>query len=283
MPGHDIQSLMVPLMMPSVSHVDSRPFPLPGARMSRFRRFGFDLCLLIVGPWSVGILMPLFQGPASARPRDNAELGAAPQAPPFAIVAVVPFVVEPLPFPGAPNRPDQDQRVRRLAEEASARAARSLVCQQIAGSVERVPSRDAAAVQVLVAGTVRLPVSLPPDLHGLRAQMRHGPFVSATVVMQRADGTILAREEAPLNWGDIRWAYGAKFRRFRPLDDILDDFVRKVVDRAIKRLREHDWRRETAVSAGSAPHSATNGEYENVFTATGLHFVRQRGRPNCSG
>jgi hypothetical protein len=251
--------------------------------MRRSRRFAFGLCLWVVGPWSVEILMPLFQGPASARPRDSAVLGAAPQAPPFAIVAVVPIVVEPQSFPGAPIRPDQDQRVRRLAEEASARAARSLVCQQIAGSVERAPSRDAVSAAVLVAGTVRLPVSLPPDLHGLRAQMRHGPFVTATVVIQRADGTILAREETPLNWGDIRWAYGAKFRRLRPLDDILDDFVRKVVDRAIKRLREHDWRRETAVSAWSAPHPTTNGEYQNVFTATGRHFVMQRGRPNCSG
>src|SRR5262249_12425825 len=115
-------------------------------------------------------------------------------------------------------------------------------------SVERIPSGNASSAPVLVAGVVRLPVSLPPYMHGLRAQMRHGCFITATVVLQRADGTILAREETPLNWGDVRWAYGAKFRELRPLDQILEDFVRKVVDRAIKRLRQHDWGRRVGLA-----------------------------------
>lgn len=172
---------------------------------------------------------------------DRTAMGAGPRPPAFAKVVVAPFVVQPQPFPGALERPEGGELERRLAEEAASRAARSLVRQRIASVAERVPSREAAAEgTVVVTDPVRLPLALPPDVRGLRAAFRPGIFAIAEVTMRRADGTFLAREQATLKWDEVRWTRGGKVRRARPLDDVLQDAVRKVVDRAVKRLKRHD-------------------------------------------
>lgn len=87
---------------------------------------------------------------------------ASKPVPPLPEVAVVPFVIIPQTLDGAPTRADQDALVRRLAEEASERAERSLLRQHLAAAVEWPSSRASATAPVLLAGTVRLPLSLPP-------------------------------------------------------------------------------------------------------------------------
>jgi hypothetical protein len=166
---------------------------------------------------------------------------ASRPAPPLPKVAVVPFVIIPQALDGAPTRADQDVLVRRLAEEASERAARSLLRQHFAAAVERPSSPSSATAPVLLAGTVRLPLSLPPRLCGYGSWFHRGRFATAEVKVQRADGTLVAREEVILDWCDIRWYWGAgRLRHSRPLDDVLVDFVRKATDGAVKRLKQHD-------------------------------------------
>jgi hypothetical protein len=178
---------------------------------------------------------------------------------PLAKVIVLPFAIVAQPIDGASNRVDQQTIVRRLAEEATARAERSLLQQRIAVAVEQLPFPVAGGVSVTAVtsdsrpggagaegpvqleGTVRLPVSLPAPLTGPRSWFHRGPFATAEVELRRAGGAVIAREAATLDWRDVRWFTGAgRLRRSRPLDEVLIDFARKATDRAIKRLKAHE-------------------------------------------
>lgn len=180
---------------------------------------------------------------------------AATPTPPLAKVGVIAIAVIPQPLEGAPTRADQDALLRRLSDEATARAERSLLRQQIAASVERLPSRALAAEpagrsaismpasgsstgEVYLTGTIRLPLSLPPSITRDWTWFRHGRFASAEVRLLRADGSTITRAAAILDWSDIRWFSGAgRVRSARPLDDVLVDFVRKAADQAVKHLK----------------------------------------------
>ena len=180
--------------------------------------------------------------------------GSTP-TPPLPRVGVMPLVIVPQPLKGATIRADQEALQRRLVEEATARAERSLLRQNIAATVERLPSRarpaeptgrsstsapvsDSHAAEVYLAGVVRLPLSLPPSLARDWTWFRRGRFAYAEVQLLRADGSMIARAEATLDWSDIRWFSGAgRLHYARPLDDVLVDFTRNATDRAVKHLR----------------------------------------------
>lgn len=177
----------------------------------------------------------------------SAGLGAtfrAGPAPALEQVLVVPFVVESQPYPGAAARPDEAEVLRRMGEEATARAERTLLKQRIAARVARVPLAGSGVGAPVLTGTVRLPVSLPPGQTGGRAMFRKGTFATATVALQR-DG-VVRQQEVRLGWRDVRWVSGARTRRARKLDDVLADALRKAVDHAVKLLR-----REEKVAGGT--------------------------------
>ncbi len=169
----------------------------------------------------------------------------------FEKVLVVPLSIESLPFRDSPERPDREQVLQRLTEEATARAERTLLKQHLAQSVERAPSPDPTRGGLVLTGVVRLPVSVPAGQRGGRAMFRSGRFASATVALRRADGMLVAEGHTHLDWDDIRWVRGARIRRARALDDVLVDAVRKATDHAVKRLREAD--REALHRSREAP------------------------------
>ncbi|MES1241215.1 MAG: hypothetical protein ABUT39_06305 [Acidobacteriota bacterium] len=111
---------------------------------------------------------------------------------------------------------------------------------KLAESVERVASVEAARGKTVVTGTVRMPVSLPPQVKGLAADSRKGPLASATVRLLDADGNTLREAEAVLTWREARWLEGApRFRRSRRVEAVLADAVDEVVERAVLRLESH--------------------------------------------
>ena len=154
----------------------------------------------------------------------------------FEKVALAPFTVVAQPFEGSPPRADQDTIVRRLAEEATARAGRDILRRRIAGTVERLSAGSPLSTQVLVAGTILLPVSLPRQVIGTRAAFRKGRFATVMISVTNADGRRLAQQEVVLGWDDVWWTRGARVRRNRALDEVLLDFVRRGVDDAFKQL-----------------------------------------------
>ena len=154
----------------------------------------------------------------------------------FPRVAVAPFAVVPQPLAGAPAQQDLAQL---LAEEATASAQRSVLREGIGESVERVPSPAQAAGQVLVTGTVTLPTSLPPGLHGMRADSRQGRLGVVILQLIGADGRPLRTAEAEISWRQGRWLTGApRFLRSRPAASVLRDAVRDLVEKGVRRLRE---------------------------------------------
>src|SRR5207247_2581193 len=165
-------------------------------------------------------------------------LGAPKRTPPFAEVAVVPLTVVPQPMPRASAQKDQDDLVQRLAEKATVRAIRSLLRRGIAEAVRAASPKDSSAEQLLVTGTVRLPVPLPSHLVGLSAQLRRGRLATVNVAIRRADGTTVARAGAMLDWSDVLWTYGGRVQHPRPQEAVLEEAVQEVVDRAIKRLKQ---------------------------------------------
>lgn len=173
------------------------------------------------------LLLPLA---LSCATRSPAKRGAV-----YPKVVLVPFTVEPQPVNGESDQ-NNAGRVHLLAEEASASATRALLG-HLAETVERTASPDSAQGQVLVTGTVRLPVSLPPRVRGLAADSRNGTLAVATVRLQGADGTMIRETEARLTWREARWLEGApRFKRNRRVDAVLADAVKEVVERAVSRL-----------------------------------------------
>lgn len=186
--------------------------------------------------WINAMLCALAAGcplPASA----SVPTGLSSRTPAFAQAAVVPFRIDAQALPGALQRPDQDELVRRLAESATSSAERRLARRHVTRTFVRVPSRDAVAAApagVIVSDTVHLPVALPPGVAGSRAAFRRGTFVTAEVTIQRPDGTIIGRGQSTLKWGEVRWTRGARVRRrARPVDEVLEDAVRKAVEHAV--------------------------------------------------
>jgi hypothetical protein len=101
--------------------------------------------------------------------------------PAFPKLAIVPFIIEPQPFDGAPVRDDEGNIRRKLSEEATKQAERVLVARRVAATTERVASREAAAGQFVMTGVVRLPLSLPENV--LReAAFRRGRYCGSNTL-----------------------------------------------------------------------------------------------------
>lgn len=171
-------------------------------------------------------------------------LGCATQAAPrrealYPKVLVGLFTIESQPLPGGKDRPMPEVFPTLLANEAAASAERSLVRGHLAAIVEPKLARNPAAGEAVITGTVRLPTSLPPGLHGLRADAQKGVLATATVKLVSAEGKVLQQAEATLSWWDARWLTGPpKSRRVRPVETVLVEAVREVVERAAERLEK---------------------------------------------
>lgn len=165
-------------------------------------------------------------GPSIASPNDNPPLS----------VAVAPFVIEPQPFDKTPSRSDQEQFVRHLSDEATKQAEQSLLEHRIVDAAQQVTSKDVAPGLMVVTGTIRLPISLPPRIIGWNASHRHGTFAIATLILLDPVGTIVFRQEVAVRWGDVWWYSGGKTARNYPQDDVIASLARKAVDHAVRRL-----------------------------------------------
>lgn len=165
------------------------------------------------------LALPLHLGCQASAPRGES---ASPT------LAVAPFAVEPQALPGAPDDPGGVLQVL-LAEEASS-SAREILARE---GLERLTGEES------ITGTVQIPVSLPPDVRGLRARNREGRLATATVRLLGPDGKTVRQAEASLAWWEVRWLEGpARYRRYRSSGEVLRDAVAKVVERAVEQLRK---------------------------------------------
>lgn len=135
--------------------------------------------------------------------------------------APVGISIEAQPIEGATARADTAAITKRLSEAAIAQAAKSL---------DKPPF---ASRGLRLSGVIRLPLSLPPRVIGLRAHDRKGNFVTANFTLHGADGKSLAEQSVTLKWDDVRWTQGARpWKRNRALDEVLEEATRKAVARA---------------------------------------------------
>lgn len=154
--------------------------------------------------------------------RASAPLGSNPSSK----VTVLPFTIEPQALPGAPADPKDTLRTL-LAAEAASSAGKAL-------REDLLVTAGATAI----TGTVQIPVSLPPDVWGLRAHRQKGRLAAATVRLLGPDKKTIREAEASLSWGDVRWLEGPpRFRRHRSPEEVLRSAVSKVVERAVERLK----------------------------------------------
>lgn len=175
---------------------------------------------------------------------------AAPTVAPLHKVVVLPFSIEPSPVQGSSDPRDGQKLMVLLAEEAASKAAQTMVSEGLAGIVERPPSPEEPEGRLTLRGAVRMPVSLPSDLHELRDDVQRGPLASATVMLLDADGKILREGKADLDWREVRWRKWP-LRRYRPPEEVLMDAVDGVVTRAVRHLGEAG-----APTTGRAPGAA---------------------------
>lgn len=92
-------------------------------------------------------------------------------------------------------------------------------------------------IQTSLSGIVLVPVSLPPDVQGLRADQQSGRLAIARVRLVGPNGRTMQEAEASLSWREARWLEGnPKSRRNRPPQEVLREAVHKVVRRAVAKL-----------------------------------------------
>ena len=140
------------------------------------------------------------------------------------------FTVEPQPIEGLAVPAGRETFVQLLANAATDQAARSLAQQGVAGA--------APAGRFTVKGSVRMIVSLPPDVYGLAAARRNGTLATARVQLLDASGNVLAVREAGVAWSDVRWLTRGRYRQNRPVAEVLLEGARLSVDRAVGDLLE---------------------------------------------
>jgi hypothetical protein len=138
------------------------------------------------------------------------------------------ITIEAQPIEGATARADTAAITKRLSEAANAQASKSL------------GKGPLGTRGVALSGIIRLPLSLPPRVIGLRAHDRKGTFVSAQFTLRDAHGKSLSEQTVTLRWKDVNWLTGSpKWRRNRAVDEVLEDATRRAVNRALKQLAMH--------------------------------------------
>jgi hypothetical protein len=165
------------------------------------------------------------------------EAGAKPRVlqPLFSTLAVAGLTIEPQTVDRFPKPALNEDSAQILAEGATRQAERSLLRFRIAASVVR--EKPGAQPLPRLAGVVRMPVSLPSGLHGLKAARQKGDLATATVEILDAEGRILATGTAAVAWNDVRWLRGGpRYRRSRPVYEVLAEAARKSVDLAVEHV-----------------------------------------------
>ena len=122
-----------------------------------------------------------------------------------------------------------------LAESATSEAEKSLLSRRVASSVQR-PAAGGGDKQPRLSGEVVMPVSLPPHLKGLAAAGLDGSLATASVRLVDEEGRTLGEGTASVDWDDVRWLRGAKYKRSRPVSEALADAARRAVDLAVRQL-----------------------------------------------
>lgn len=158
--------------------------------------------------------------------------GEHPAEPPLRKIWVEPFEII-----STSNAPLLPERARQLAATAGERAARTLKGRRLAAEIRTLTGGETAVpgTDAVLAGTIRLPAPLPRDLGGAPAAFRKGVLAEARVRLSRP-GAPTAEARASLDWREVRWVRGFRMARLRPTEEVLEDAVRKVVDRAVRRL-----------------------------------------------
>lgn len=175
-------------------------------RISLARNMGFGMWMLLAAP-----------------------LGSSYPARAQALTGTSSIAIEAQPVEGAPTRADTATITERLSQLATA---------QVATSLGKTPL---AARGLRLIGTIRLPLSLPPRVVGLRAHDRKGIFVTAHFTLQGADGKSIAEQNVTLEWDDVRWTRGARpWKRNRALDEVLGDAAREAVNRGVWQLAKRN-------------------------------------------
>ncbi len=123
-----------------------------------------------------------------------------------------------------------------LADWATSEAEKSLLSRRVAASVQRTVTRSGQK-QARLSGEVIMPVSLPPNLKGLSAAGSDGSLATAVRLVDE-EGRTLGEGTASVDWDDVRWLRGTKYKRPRPVNEALSDAARKAVDLAIRQLRK---------------------------------------------
>lgn len=159
---------------------------------------------------------------------------------PLPRLVLLPFTIEPQPLEGLPSRSDAGAFAQILAEEATSAAEQALIEHHVASTVERAAPGAKNTGALRVTGVVRIPVSLPEDLTGLRADRQRGPFAVAVVHLLGPDGQAVKEADAILTWRDAQWLEGApRYRGNRPAATVLREAVREAVETAIDHLGPH--------------------------------------------
>ena len=186
---------------------------------------------------TVALLLAVLGSACAGSGQGTTRAGPRAREPRLPAVAVDRFTVVAQPL-GRAQHPAAGQDLSwMLAESATSEAEKSLLQRRVAASIQRTVARNGEK-QARLSGEVIMPVSLPPNLKGLSAAGSDGSLATATVRLVDQEGRTLGEGTASVDWNDVRWLRGARYRRPRPVNQALSDAARKAVDLAIRQLRQ---------------------------------------------
>jgi hypothetical protein len=166
---------------------------------------------------------------------------AKKEPPLYPVVRLAPVVIEPQGALKEALSKEQEELVKSLETEAITQLEKQVVKRGLAASVVRTAGIQGAGTvssAPLLSTSLRIPVAIAKDAHGLYATSHKSVFSIVKVQITAPDGAVLAAEEVALKCGDVLWTSGGRYRRVRPMPAVLNDFVRKGVIRVIKQLMQ---------------------------------------------
>jgi hypothetical protein len=172
--------------------------------------------------------------------------GAAAIGEPRSDIAVLRFVINHAPVDGYVADDEAVHfREEKFAQEATGSAA-SVVNSSLHPSVnflsaifspdERLETKLPA--NLLLSGSISMPVILPPSMRGWAASHQAGVLATAHLILKEVDGNIFKEFDATIKWDDVRWSTGGRARKARNPDDVLSDAVKVVAVKGTLKLLE---------------------------------------------
>lgn len=165
---------------------------------------------------------------------------ASSQTPPMPLkqVSFDPLVINNVEVKG-PTYPIDEQKLRaELSQQYNSWIVRSATKKGLAVEIKATGDQNAKTEDFVLRAIFNIPLTHEADKSHWDNHYRRGKFMDYSFSLLSSNGTLVAKVDGNLVWGDGEWSHwmGRAGHRDNGHDDIMKGYVRKAVDRGVAAL-----------------------------------------------